>query len=164
MSRLHSPSWQRPEWGSTQLEGTAQPHWVSVGPCMCRWPLGLSRGWERSHHRTALHKATKGSHPHPPRQMPQPAAQLGALLAALALCIPTFLLLCFLLLQQVQSSRDNLSISITSDCLRWSIYTRLANVEILEFKVTGVISAPSSSFLRGGRLGGTQEEQLHIRG
>lgn len=37
-------------------------------------------------------------------------------------------------------------------------------MDILEFKVTGVISAPSSYFLRGGRLGGIQEEQLHIRG
>lgn len=33
-----------------------------------------------------------------------------------------------------------------------------------EFKVTGVISAPSSSLLRGGRVGGIQEEQLHIWG
>lgn len=72
--------------------------------------------------------------------------------ATLTLCIPMFMLLHFFLLQQVQNSRDNLSISITSSCLRWSIYTRQANADILEFKVTGVISALSSTFLRGGRI------------
>lgn len=56
--------------------------------------------------------------------------QPGAVLAALALCIPMFVLLCFLLRQQVQNSRDNLSISITSGCLVCSIYTSQANVEL----------------------------------
>lgn len=75
--------------------------------------------------------------------MPQRPVRLGALLATLTLRIPTFTLLHFILLQQVQNSRDNLSISITSGCLRWAIYTRQANVDNLEFKVTGVISALS---------------------
>lgn len=56
--------------------------------------------------------------------------QPEAVLAALAPCIPTFVLLHFLLLQQVQNSRDNLSISITSGCLACSIYTSQANVDL----------------------------------
>lgn len=84
----------------------------------------------------------------------------GALLAALMLCIPTLMLLHFLLLQQVQNSGDKLSISITS---KGSIYTRQANMPVLEFKVTGLISAWSSSFLRGGRLEASRRNSFTSR-
>lgn len=131
-------------------------HEASAGPC-------LAQGG--SCHSSALPRATKGPHLHPPWWVAQPAVQLRGFARCShavhphvgAFCIPSCLSKC-------KNSGDSLSISITSGCLECSVYTRQAKRGCPAVQGNRGYFCLEWLLSQGRKAGGIQEEQLHIKG